>query len=154
MNDQNKIHVLSRAAIIHQDKILLCKTVDIDLNFYYMPGGHIENGESAEIALHRELQEETGFECKITKFLGCLEYSFNLGKNSICHNHEYNFVFAAESEHLTSDQKILSPEKHIELVWAPLTSLAKIDFRAEPLKELLPEWLAENNPNKFASEMI
>tara|TARA_B110000459_G_C16623323_1_gene503239 strand:+ start:5804 stop:6022 length:219 start_codon:yes stop_codon:yes gene_type:complete len=72
MNDQNKIHVLSRAAIIHQDKILLCKTVDIDLNFYYMPGGHIENGESAEIALHRELQEETGFECKITKFLGCL----------------------------------------------------------------------------------
>ena len=154
MNNQDKIHVLSRAAIIDQDKILLCKTLDLEPSFYFLPGGHIEHGESAKSSLLRELQEETGFECHVKKFLGCLEYSFEPGHSSICHNHEYNFIFEAESEYLKSDKKIACPEKHIELLWMSISSLSEIDFRAEPLRKLLPEWLSENTPNKFMSEMI
>ena len=154
MNNQDKIHVLSRAVIIDKNKIFLCKTLDLEINFYFLPGGHIENGESAEKSLLRELQEETGFGCHIKKFLGCLEYSFEPGHSSICHNHEYNFIFEAESQHLKSDKKISCPEKHIELVWIPIASLAEIDFRAEPLRKLLPEWLSGDTKNKFMSQMI
>jgi ADP-ribose pyrophosphatase YjhB (NUDIX family) len=154
MNNQDKIHVLSRAAIIHDDKILLCKTLDLEISFYFLPGGHIEHGESAENSLLRELKEETGIDCKIKKFLGCLDSSFEPGHSSICHNHEYNFVFEAESEHLTSDRKKICPEKHIELIWMPISSLQEIDFRAEPLRKLLPLWLTGNSDNKFMSEMI
>ncbi len=32
-------------------------------NDYDLPKGHIEKGESAEIAAHRELKEETGWTC-------------------------------------------------------------------------------------------
>ena len=154
MNNQNKIHVLSRGVITHQNKILLCKTIDLETNFYYLPGGHIEHGESAEKALTRELKEETGFAFQIQKFLGCLEYSFEPGHNSICHDHEYNFIFKARSEHLKSDKKVISPESHIELTWIPIANLQEIDFRAEPLKKLLPKWLNESLATKFMSEMI
>ncbi|MDN3509556.1 MAG: NUDIX domain-containing protein [Candidatus Neptunochlamydia sp.] len=154
MSNQDKIHVLSRAVIIDRNKILLCKTLDLDVSFYFLPGGHIEHGESAENSLLRELKEETSADCKIKRFLGCLEYSFEPGHNSICHNHEYNFIFEAESEYLTSDRKITCPEKHIELVWMPTSSLQEIDFRAEPLRKLLPLWLTGNSDNKFMSKMI
>ena len=154
MNNKEKIHVLSRAVIIDQGNILLCKTLDLKINFYFLPGGHIENGESARASLLRELKEETGFDCQEKRFLGCLEYSFEPGRNSICHNHEYNFVFEAESKHLKSDKKIESPEKHIELIWEPIANLSELDLRAEPLKILIPKWLKASTEESFESKMI
>lgn len=154
MSNKDKIHVLSRAAIVDQDKILLCKTLDLEISFYFLPGGHIEHGESAENSLLRELKEETGHICRIKKFLGCLEYSFEPGHSSICHNHEYSFIFEAESEYLKSDREILCPEEHLELVWMPISNLSKIDFRAEALREILPKWLSENTTSKFVSKML
>jgi 8-oxo-dGTP diphosphatase len=82
MNNKNNIHVLSRAVIIDQHHLLLCKTLDLKNNFYFLPGGHVEHGESVETSLLRELIEETGSEAKIKRFLGCLEYSFEPGANS------------------------------------------------------------------------
>ena len=150
----NNIHVLSRAVIINQNHILLCKTTDLPLNFYFLPGGHIEHGESAETALLRELVEETGAKSCIKRFLGCLEYSFELGQNSKCHNHEYNFVFEAVAETLTVDNKLPQREKHIELIWIPFSEIAKIDFRAEPFKTLVPLWLTSSSANVLHSVMI
>ena len=154
MNHQDTIHVLSRAAIIHNDQILLCQTLNLKINFHFLPGGHIKHGESSEESLLRELKEETRADCKIKRYLGCLEYSFEPSHDKICHNHEYNFIFEAESDLLKSDQKIICPEKHIELIWMPISSLQEIDFRPEPLRKLLPLWLSGNKQEKFMSEMI
>ncbi len=154
MNNQERMHVVSKAIIIDQEKILICKVLDLETKFYYLPGGHIEQGESAHNALIRELKEETGFNCKIKRFLGCLEYSFKPGQNSICHNHEYNLIFEASSDLLKSTKTIISPEKHIELVWMPLDKLDTIDFRPEPLSELIPQWLNNDENNVFKSQMI
>ncbi|MDP1975362.1 MAG: NUDIX domain-containing protein, partial [Alphaproteobacteria bacterium] len=63
MTKYNNIHVLSRAVIIDQDHILLCKTLDLQINFYFLPGGHVEHGESVCEAVLRELKEESGAEC-------------------------------------------------------------------------------------------
>jgi 8-oxo-dGTP diphosphatase len=152
--NKNNIHVLSRGVIIDQDHILLCKTLDLPISFYFLPGGHVEHGESVCGALLRELKEETGTDCKIKRFLGCLEYSFEPGHSSICHNHEYNFIFEAESESLKSHHKIPQLEKHIELIWVPLHQLSEIDFRAEPLRELVPHWLKTPTSDVFRSVMI
>ena len=153
MNDQNKTHVISRAVIVHDNKILLCKTLDLNPNFYYLPGGHVANGESAAESLFRELKAETGLECKIQKFLGCLEHGFEPQHAKVCHNHEYNFVFKAESEHITSDKKITCLKKYIEFVWVPISKLSEIDLRANILKELLPKWVSENNTHELMSSM-
>jgi 8-oxo-dGTP diphosphatase len=151
---KNNIHVLSRGVIIDQDHILLCRTLDLPISFYFLPGGHVEHGESIERSLLRELMEETGAHCKIKRFLGCLEYSFEPGHSSICHNHEYNFIFEAESESLKIEKKIPQLETHIELIWVPLHQLSEIDFRAEPLRELVPQWLKTPTSDVFRSVMI
>jgi ADP-ribose pyrophosphatase YjhB (NUDIX family) len=154
MSTKNNIHVLSRGVIIDQDHILLCKTLDLPISFYFLPGGHVEHGESVETSLLRELMEETGAECKIKRLLGCLEYSFEPGHSSICHNHEYNFIFEAESESLKSNHKIPQLEAHIEILWMLLNKLTAIDFRAEPLRELVPHWLKSSTSDVFRSVMI
>ena len=145
---------MSRGVIIDQDNILLCRTLDLPISFYFLPGGHVEHGESVERSLLRELMEETGAHCKIKRFLGCLEYSFEPGHSSICHNHEYNFIFEAESESLKIEKKIPQLETHIELIWVPLHQLSEIDFRAEPLRELVPQWLKTPASDVFRSVMI
>ena len=152
--NKNNIHVLSRGVIIDQDHILLCKTLDLLISFYFLPGGHVEHGESASTSLLRELMEETGAKCKIKRFLGCLEYSFEPGHSSLCHNHEYNFIFEAESESLKIGNQIPQLEAHIELLWMPLRRLSEIDFRAEPLRELVPQWLKTPAADAFRSVMI
>lgn len=154
MTTKNNIHVLSRAVIVDQGHILLCKTLDLKTNFYFLPGGHVEHNESVTDAVLRELKEETGADCTIKRFLGCLEYRFEPGHNSICHNHEYNFIFEVKSAALSSDCKVPQLEAHIELVWIPFNKITVIDFRAEPLRVLLPKWLQATVHNVFYSEMI
>ena len=63
------IHPLSRAVIIVDKHILLCKTKGLKPDFYFLPGGHVEHLESLEQTLKRELLEEIGYEFKIEKFL-------------------------------------------------------------------------------------
>jgi 8-oxo-dGTP diphosphatase len=152
--NKNNIHVLSRGVLIQQDHILLCKTTDLDVNFYFLPGGHIKHNESSQEAVLREFIEETGSKCQIKRFLGCLEYRFEPGHNSICHNHEYNFVFEVESETLKINYEIPQQEKHIELKWISLTKLSELDFRPKPFKDLLPQWLNSNiRTNIFTTVM-
>ncbi len=151
----NKICVLSRAVVIDQGHMLLCKTCDLPVNFYFLPGGHIEHGETAQGAVLRELEEEAGVtKCTIKRFLGCLEYSFEPKHSSICHNHEYNFIFEVESDGLKIANHIHKREAHIELLWMHLDQLSSLDFRPEPFKKLIPKWRESTLPNPFESVMI
>ena len=67
MDNKNNIHVLSRAVTMDRDHILVCKTLDLPISFYFLPGGHVEHGESAEDAVLRELFEESGAHCNIKR---------------------------------------------------------------------------------------
>ena len=145
------IHVLSRAIIIDQNQILLCKTLGAWSNFYFLPGGHIEHNESAQQALLRELMEETGQPFTIKRFLGCLEYSFD---SKICHDHEYNLIFETTPVQIQVHQTLPQLEPHIELEWIYLSKLNDIKFFPEPLKTLIPEWLKNNHAQNFYSKMV
>lgn len=153
MNSKNNIHVLARAVIIDQGHILLCKTLDLPISFYFLPGGHVEHGESAHAAVLRELQEEAGCAAQIKRFLGVFEHSFEPGHNSICHNHEYNLIFEATADILKFGYNVPQCEDHIKLIWIPLDKLTKIDFRPESLRGIISKWLASKNHGVFNSVM-
>lgn len=135
------IHVLARAVVTDQDHLLVCKTLDLPVPFYFLPGGHVELDESAEETVVRELKEETGASAHIERFLGCLEHRFEPGHSSICHHHEYNLIFKASAPDLRVGTSIPQLEKHLQPLWVPIHSLEGIDFRPEPLKRLLGRWL-------------
>jgi 8-oxo-dGTP diphosphatase len=149
----NKICSLARAVIIDHDYILLCKTRDLENNFYFLPGGHIEHNETAQQALKRELLEETGFGFKIGNFLGCLEHIFAPRSLSLCHNHEYNFIFKAESRDLDSTQPIPKIEHHIDVVWVQLNYIENINLKPAPLKRLIDKWYNASVNGTFESSV-
>jgi ADP-ribose pyrophosphatase YjhB (NUDIX family) len=156
MSNINKkpIHALARGIIIDKGQILLCQTCDLEHNFYFLPGGHIDHNESAKEALARELLEETGYKFKIEKFLYCLEHIFEPKTLSLCHNHEYNFIFKAASEEVGSGDVINKLEKHIRLVWVPFSQIGKIDLKPEPLKELIPLFLKKDYDEAFKTAVV
>ncbi|AHM75745.1 8-oxo-dGTP diphosphatase MutT [Yersinia hibernica] len=63
-NSQQEIFITQRAADSHM------------AGFWEFPGGKVEQGETAEIALKRELLEETGIAVKEAVLLKVLEHTF------------------------------------------------------------------------------
>ena len=57
------------AVIINNGKILLMHRINNGKEYYVFPGGGVENEETIEQAVLREVQEETSLEVKIEKLL-------------------------------------------------------------------------------------
>jgi 8-oxo-dGTP diphosphatase len=152
----SSIHCLSRAVIIQENHLLVSYNPRSTHPYVYLPGGHIEEGESAQQALAREMIEETTLPFQIGRFLGVLEYSFIPHTNvPPCHTHEYNFCFLASCASLKD--LLLPPEPEQETVrfhWILLTDLQKTNLLPSPLIHLLPLWLSSTLPSStFTSKM-
>lgn len=72
----NKIEVV--AAIIHRDGAYFATQRGYGEfeGMWEFPGGKIEEGETAEFALKREIQEELGIDITIDNFLCTIEYDY------------------------------------------------------------------------------
>jgi len=107
MEERNKhIEVLVRGIIKDEKgRILVCKKKG--RNYYFLPGGHVEYGESTKNALVRELKEELGIDIKEVSFLGGTEHMF---KEDGQEHHELNLFFSVKPEKL----KVESRENHLE----------------------------------------
>ena len=68
------IETIARGVAIVDGKLLLCRARGGATS--YLPGGHIEFGETGREALVREIREELGVEAKAGEFLGVVENSF------------------------------------------------------------------------------
>lgn len=158
---QPNLHVLTRGVLIIDDHILLCKTKTLQTNFYFLPGGHIECGESASAALLRELREEIGYDFVVNRFLGVSEYSFDPQKtiHAKCHTHDYSLLFVISpswqaARVIHPNVKLKQVEDDINISWLKLSELEHIDIRPQMLKQLLPKWLKADFNHAFYSQMI
>ena len=108
------IETIARGVCIVDGRLLLCKAKGGSTT--YLPGGHIEFGETGRQALVREMQEETGLAAETGRFLGCLENSFlQHGKPHA----EINLVY----EMTVADLKVEAKEDWIEFLWCPWAAL-------------------------------
>ncbi len=132
---KSSIHILARGMVTQGDAIVICRVKGSD-NFF-LPGGHVENGESVRKALLRELQEEMGEgDYQIQSCIG-------VGENIFLHEgdilkHEINFVFHVI---VPEDVPIQAKEDHIEFVVVPKSEFGKYYILPEQIKKGLEAWL-------------
>lgn len=132
---QSHIHVIARGFLIHNNVVILCRVKGSQS--FFLPGGHIEDGESAQSALIRELGEEMGTnDYRISDFLGVCENIFFVKEDVL--QHEINLVFKVE----TSDNfKMDTKEDHIEFLGMKKEELKNCKILPTQLKDGLLEWL-------------
>lgn len=119
------IELIARGVLSRGQHLLVCQ--NIKHGYAYLPGGHVEFGESAQRALEREFLEETGLSVAAG---GCQLVTEELFEQGGKARHEYSFVFHVEhlGEAALLDE-VKSQEEHIAFRWVDLAALGDLDLR-------------------------
>ena len=88
---EQHIETIARGVCVKNGKVLLC--LPKDRSYSYLPGGHIEFGETGREALVREMKEETGLDATAGDLLGVVESSFVQKGEKHC---EINLIYRME----------------------------------------------------------
>lgn len=131
------IEVITRAVVIHDSRILLCYSKDSP-PIYYLPGGHLEEGETIEQCLKREFKEEVDVEVKDLKFWQVIENIYlDMEKKN---RHELNLLFCVNLD-IDDPMKIKSQEDHVQIKWLELKKLPDSKLLPKPVHQYLNEQL-------------
>ncbi len=140
------IELIVRGVLKHKESILLVRQKGGTYTF--LPGGHIEFGEPARIALAREIREELGLPVLVNELLGVVENRWGAG-NDI--NHELSLIFTIDCGDLISKHTPESKEMHLEFLWHRLDDLKTANLKPLSLCKLLPDWLQRDMTSGWSS---
>ncbi len=131
MNDpKSQIRIRVGALIIREGKILLAEHLKGGRQYWLLPGGGVEYGESVEEALQRELREEAGLEIRVMDLLWTLD---SIPPDH--HRHVLNLIFEAEA---LSGTLFPAKEEVLQGVcWVPLAEFPNLVLFPDTKKEAL-----------------
>ena len=116
-----KIEVVA-GIIFFEDEVLCVQRPQNKFHYisekFEFPGGKIEQGETKEEALHRELMEELNLSAKIKSFFHTVV-------------HEYpDFELTMHSYICEVDSQNLTLHEHIDHKWLPINQFTSLDWAA------------------------
>lgn len=98
--------------VIRGDEILMVKVRNLHgETVWTFPKGHLEKGETSEQAAVREVQEETGWRCRVIQNFNEVKYRFQHG-GVLIHKTVAWFVMAPEEKTGEAD-----PDEILETLW-------------------------------------
>ena len=136
MTTSKAIEVITRGVCVIDNQLLLCFGRKSGIS--YLPGGHIDFGETARQALVREIQEELGLASQAGRFLGCCEHCFVQNGEE---KSEINLVFELTVDGISPDKPLSATEDWLGFKWHPLDQLATARFEPARLGACLADWL-------------
>jgi 8-oxo-dGTP diphosphatase len=146
--EMNKIfHFVARALIIENNHVLLVREKGSKLAF--LPGGHIELGESIPSALEREIKEELGLSSNVQRYIGAVEQEWG-DQNE---NYEIHHMFEVHVKGLTTKTTPVSLEAHLEFFWFPIYGLSESNIQPYPLQQLIRNFVAGDSSAWWASTL-
>ena len=139
---EKHIETIARGVCIRNGKILLC--LPKDRSYSYLPGGHIEFGETGREALVREMKEETGLDATAGELLGVVESSFVQKGERHC---EINLIYemrvpvpVTSSSQVTSSSdelRVESQEDWICFDWVPCDRISSVNLLPVEMRDFL-----------------
>jgi len=138
MSKKNKVEVIARGVCIKCGKILLC--YGRKSGVAYLPGGHIDFGESGQTALEREITEELGVKSNAGALIGCCEHGFLQSGEP---HAEINLIYQLEIPDLEPEEQPQAVESWIGFMWQPLDKMADVHFEPAALSHEIEDWLTD-----------
>ena len=131
------IRTAARAIIIRDNKLLAIKMRDRSGEFYILPGGGQNHGETLKECLIRECYEELGVQISVSQLLYVREY---IGKNHQFRNshgsfHQVESVFRCQL--MQPDalfNSIDKDKKQVGIEWLPLNNLQQYTLLPSTIK--------------------
>ncbi len=117
------IENIIRLIIRRGDFILLCKSKEY--GHYFLPGGHVEFGDTLEETIYKEMDEELGLQKEYIKQIFFKNYFENTYGEGDKKRQEINFIFEIS---IPNDFIVESKETHIEFEWMPLSEIKNINL--------------------------
>ena len=137
-NESEEFHCRT-CGIIKQNEMFLIMRVN-KTDYYHIPGGHVELGETSKNAVIREIKEEIGCGVKEAN-LFAIQENFWIRKGKKCHGIEFYYIIEPDvhldqinHEKIENDK---GEEKLLEFKWVTVDELENIDLRPANIKELL-----------------
>lgn len=132
----------ARAIILHEGKLVTLKRVKKNETYWVFPGGGVEEGETLEEALKREIKEELGVEVAVGEMI--FMYHFKTDHQD---DDEYFYICQITGGELGTGQgPEYQPDSHYhgthEIALLPLNEIKQIDLRPKEMKE---KFLKMNN---------
>ncbi|RLQ94251.1 NUDIX domain-containing protein [Falsibacillus albus] len=132
-----KIRNSVKAIIIKEENLLTIKKVSGDQEFYILPGGGQEHGETLEIALKRECVEEVNTDVEVGNLIFMREY---IGKNHEFsekhrHVHQIEFMFHCKINEWANVKIGVNPDQdQVGVEWLPIKELYKFDLYPKEIR--------------------
>ena len=108
-----------RGVFIRGNKVLVARATP---DLVFLPGGHLEEGETAAACLARECLEEFGAQVSVGALLGVVESRYSDGEQTV---HQIDLLLNAT----LADLDTSSREPHLTFFWAELDDLDALNLR-------------------------
>ena len=124
--------VSSRAIIIDDNKLLTMfrrkiKSDGTVKEYYVIPGGGLEEGETLEENVIRELKEEFNVDIEVVKFLGTEEYDETIANYFLCK------IVSGTPKLSGEELERMTPENYYEIRSIDLNDIDNYDINAKDI---------------------
>lgn len=142
----NQTENIARGICVKDGKILLAYLKE--KGYYFLPGGHVEFGESIFKTLEREIHEEMGLVATAKDLVLIFEHTWNTKDKLV---HEINYILMYDL--VDAPTTIPSTVDHLKFVWISLEQFDDIVFLPKEIHVAVKNILNGDTTLKFLSSM-